>query len=377
MAAGSIVATKMYGYDWWTGGYEATADALAAAGTNLVLAQNPLDPLPASDVAQVRPGGDYDDLRLRRELRARGIRCFESTAMFFQPDDYWRHPDLRPVGADGTQMQPADWYVGLCPSSEEYLEQRVRLLRRVVTELEADGLFVSFIRFPGFWETWTPGTDRKAVTEYCFCSRCRRRFSRETGHAVPDDARSAAALLQGELRPEWTRWKCDLITGVVRRVREAVLEVAPGTEVMINKVPFIGAELGGFSELGDVGEEVLGQRAESLSEVTDYFEVMVYHQILMRAPATWIPEVVSALRARTTRAIIPCLQVRPTYTEGIFAGAGRRPQIGPAEFREAVTATAASGADGIMTYHWSDVLGEDATSNGAFSRALAHYAAQA
>jgi hypothetical protein len=360
----------MYGYDWWTRRYEATADALAAAGTNLVLVQNPLDPLPASDVEQVRPGGDYDDLRLRRELRARGMRCFESTAMFFQPEHYRQRPDLRPVGADGAEMTQADWYVGLCPSSEEYLDDRVRLLQRVVTELEADGLFLSFIRFPGFWETWTPGVERKAITEYCFCARCRRRFSRETGHDVPDDASSAAALLQGELRAEWTRWKCDLITGVVRQVREAVEDVAPGTELMINKVPFIGDELGGISE------EVLGQRVESLTGVAEYFEVMVYHQILMRAPATWIPEVVSALRARTTRKIIPCLQVRPTYTEGIFAGAGRRPEIGLAEFREAVTATKASGADGIMTYHWSDVLGEDATSDGAFSRALAQYAAR-
>jgi len=368
MAADSIVATKMYGYDWWAGQYEATVDALAKAGTNLVLAQNPLDPLPASDVQQVRPAGDYDDLRLRRELRARGIRCFESTAVFFQPEHYRQRPDLRPVGADGAEMTPADWYVGLCPSSEEYLEERVGLLQRVVTELEADGLFLSFIRFPGFWETWTPGVERTAITEYCFCSRCRRRFSRETGHDLPGDARFAATLLQGELRAQWTAWKCDLITGVVRRVREAVEEVAPGTELMINKVPFIGDELGGVSE------EVLGQRVESLAEVAEYFEVMVYHQILMRAPATWIPDVVTALRARTRRKIIPCLQVRATYTDGIYAAAGRRPEIGPEEFREAVEAVASSGADGIMTYHWADVLHEDAASGGAFSQALHRFA---
>lgn len=368
MAAGSIVATKMYGYDWWAGRYEATADGLAEAGTNLVLAQNPLDPLPASDVQQVRPDGDYDDLRLRRELRARGIRCFESTAMFFQPRHYRQRADLRPAGADGAEMTPADWYVGLCPSSEEYLDERVRLLQRVVTELEVDGLFLSFIRFPGFWETWTPGVKRSAIREYCFCSRCRQRFSRETGHRLPGDVRPAAALLQGELRPQWTRWKCDLITGVVRRVREAVQEVAPGTELMINKVPFTGGELGGVSE------EVLGQKVESLAEVAEYFEVMTYHQILMQAPATWIPAVVAALRARTRRKIIPCLQVRATYTDGMYAAAGRSPGIGPGEFREAVEAVASSQADGIMTYHWSDVLREDAASDGAFSGALRRFA---
>lgn len=369
MAAGSIVSTKMYGYDWWSGDYQAVADSLAGAGTNLVLAQNPIDPLPTSDVQQVRPGGGYDDLRLRRTLRERGIRCFESTAMFFQPEDYRQRPDLRPVGPDGTEMAPADWYVGLCPSDEAYLEERVQLLQRVVTELEADGLFLSFIRFPGFWETWTPGSERQALTEYCFCSRCRRQFTRDTGYGLPDDVRSAAALLQGELRSPWTDWKCALITAIVSQVKEAVTEVAPGIELMINKVPFVG------SELDSAGEELLGQRVELLEDCAEHFEVMVYHQILMRSPAAWIPQVVSELRARTARAIVPCLQVRPTYTEGIFAGAGRREQIGPSEFQEAVTAVAASGAGGIMTYHWSDILHEDASSGGAFSSALLDYSA--
>jgi len=109
-----IVATKLYGYDWSpTQGsphrrsYEAVADALAEAGTKLVLVQNQLDPMPASDVQQLPPEGEYDDLR--------------------------------------------------------------------------------FIRFPGFWEEWTPGTERAAIREYCFCPRCRQRFAiqRSSGNASP------------------------------------------------------------------------------------------------------------------------------------------------------------------------------------------------
>jgi len=76
-----IVATKLYGYDWWPTQaepdrrpYEVAADALAEAGTSLVLVQNQLDPMPASDVQQLPPEGEYDDLRLREVLRDRGIR---------------------------------------------------------------------------------------------------------------------------------------------------------------------------------------------------------------------------------------------------------------------------------------------------------------
>jgi hypothetical protein len=171
------------------------------------------------------------------------------------------------------------------------------------------------------------------------------------------------------LRTEWTAWKCELIATTVRLVREAVAEVSPGIELMINLVPpFTGGGLDG------VGEEVLGQRVESLATVAEHFEVMVYHQILKRRPQEWIPAVAGVLRDRTARTIIPCLQVRPTYLDGIYAQAGRRAHIGPAEFRECVSAVAASAADGIMTYHWSDVLAEDATSGGEYSAALREFA---
>jgi hypothetical protein len=372
----SIVATKLYGYDWWpTHGrgpdhrrYEAVADALAAAGTTLVLGQNQLDPLPTSDVHQLPPQGEYDDLRLRELLRERGIRCFEATSMFFQPDVYRRRPDLRPVGPDGAEHVPTGWYVGLCPSSDEYLEQRARQLQRVAVDLHADGLFLSFIRFPGFWEAWTPGTGRAGITEYCFCPRCRSRFARETGIELPADPPAAASILQGPLRAEWTAWKCELIATTVRLVRDAVTGASPGIELMINLVaPFTGGGLEG------VGEEVLGQRVEALAAAAEHFEVMVYHQILDRRPE-WISAVVGTLRNRTTRTIIPCLQVRPTYLDGIYADAHRRAEIGPEEFHECVSAVAASAADGVMTYHWSDLLAEDAISGGEYSAALREFA---
>jgi hypothetical protein len=369
-----LVATKLYGYDWWPAGeadgdpYEAVADALAEAGTSLALVQNRIDPVPASDVEQLPPGGEYDDLRLREELRERGIRCFEAISMFFQPAVYRHRPDLRPVGADGAEQVQLGWYVGLCPSSEEYLEQRARRLQRVTADLHADGLFLDFIRFPGFWEMWTPGTDRAAIREYCFCARCRQRFGLQTGIKLPDDLGQAAAILQGPLRAVWTAWKCELIATTVRRVREAVTQVAPETEIMINLVPpFIGGGLDGVSE------DVLGQRIESLATVAEHFSVMVYHQILKRRPGDWIPEVVTTLRNRTARTVIPCLQVRPTYLDGIYAQARRRPDIGPEEFRDCVDSVAASPADGIMTYHWSDVLAEDAVTGGQYSAALREF----
>lgn len=363
-----MVATKLYGLDWWpevsSDPYQECADALQEAGVNVVLAQNYLDPLPGSDVEQGSPPVGYDDRWLREKLRSRGIKIFEATAVFFQPRAYDSLPHLRPVDAAGAPQPRVDWYVGLCPSSEAYIEERAKLLQRVARQLEPDGLFLSFIRFPGFWETWVPGVDRGKIPEYCYCQRCLSRFSQETGHRVPRDAPSAAALLQGELRAAWTGWKCNLVAGVVGHLRQAVREVIPDIELMVNLVPFSKEELGGAVE------ELLGQRVESLTPFVELFEVMVYHQILKRDPRKWIPKLVADLRSRTDRSLVPCLQVRPTYLEGHHASARRRSMIGPEEFESCVEAVQSSGAGNIATYHWTDLLLEDKASAGAFSAAL-------
>lgn len=82
----------------------------------------------------------------------------------------------------------------------------------------------------------------------------------------------------------------------------------------------------------------------------------------------------SCARCGTARTVIPCLQVRPADLDGIHARAHRRALIGPAEFRDCVNAVAASAADGVMTYHWSDVLAEEAASGGDYSAALSEFA---
>jgi hypothetical protein len=360
-----VVAVKCYGFEWIT---ELGLDERAAArlmkshGVDWALVQNVLDPLPTSGVTQQLPLDRYDDRRFRDHLREQGIRTFESTAVFFQPQAVAEHPDLRPVAEDGTPMSMFDWYLGVSPHSRDYLERRAELLEKVVTTLEPDGVFLSFIRFPGFWEAWTAQVPREDVHDYGFAAGSLARFEEETGIALPggDQATKARVVLH-ELRAEWTAWKCGVIVDAVRQLAAAVDRARPGTEVLINGVAFPG-----------LAEEVLGQDLGAISQVPAHIETMVYHQILAQ-PLEWIREVIDDLRPRVQGTLLSSLQTSPAYTEPPHTGMGRTPTLSPSEVAESLRVVASSPADGVSLYHWTDVAADELRSDGVMADALRQY----
>jgi hypothetical protein len=363
-----IVAVKNYGFEWYLRyglSEEEAADAMVRHGIDWVAVQNLRDPLPTSAVVQELPGPPYEDRRFRDALRSRGLRIFEATAVFFRPAAYAAHPELRPVDAEGRVMQPYGWYVGLCPSSPAYLAERAAVMEEVVSTLEPDGVFLSFIRFPGFWELWMPETRRSDIIEYCFCERCLARFSEETGETLPDGPTAArAAVLRHELRDRWTDWKCGLIASVVTALRGAAERARPGITVLLNGVAL------GQADYRNAVAEVLGQRLETLTGPADAVELMFYHQILRRDPAPWIESLAPEAKRRTTMTVLACLQGKPDYLGPLYADGRRRPVIPFDEYLAALRAVAASPADGVMVYHWVDFLENELLGDGRMVEAL-------
>ncbi len=362
-----ILSVKSYGFEWYTelGLSEREAAArMSGCGIDWAIIQNLIDPLPGSAVKQEAPPPPYDDRRFRDALREEGIRIFEATSVFFHPEAFKNRPDLRPVDSRGQVMKQFGWYVGLCPSSEEYLKERVAIVQEVVTSLRPDGVFLSFIRFPSFWEMWMPETSRAEITEYCFCDRCLARFQSETGNTLPAGSTAARArLLQHELRSEWTRWKCSLIAGAAGALR-AGAQIVPGTEVMVNGIAM------GRGDYDNAVEEVLGQSLEQLSGPADQIELMFYHQILRREPTSWIAALTQEAKSRTGRTLLADIQSKADYLDPLYTAGRRRPAIPFEEFISALRAVAASPADGLLVYHWKDFLEDDLEGTGKMSRAL-------
>jgi hypothetical protein len=359
-------AMKVYDLQWFTTfgmSYDEAAAALAADGIDTVLTQNRIDPLPHSGVDQATylaaygaRLASYDDREWLAALRRHGLRVLETSAMLFDPPALQRFPDARPVNALGEPDVGIDWYVGICPTHEHYLAEKIDRLRQVSEELQPDGLFLQFIRYPGFWENWTwePDYPFTAADRSCFCDRCRGRFAQERGIALPSGsiAEQAGAILADD-RDAWNAWRAERIAEIVGRVRAAT-----GTPVMmLNTLPFPRSDFGGQ----DVRREIAAQDLGLLAAHVDRFELMTYLQILNR-PISWLRAAVADARALLPpgKELVCTLQVDALYTDGIHAARNRPRAVTAADLRDASRAAFESGADGLVFYHWTDFLVDEA-----------------
>lgn len=290
------------------------------------------------------------DQQFREALAQEGIDYWATVCTFYNPDAVERNPAWRPVGTDGKPAEPIDWYIGIAPTMDDYVAEQIAAIDNVVQALQPEGVFLSFTRWPGFWELWMPDMQRQDFAEYSYDPKSLTRFEKECGIKLPSqDPAEAAAWIEVNARQQWTQWKCDVVTGLIRQVREASREIKPDVQIMLNTLPFRA------SDFDNAREKVFGQQVEKLTEVVDIFEVMTYHQIL-RQTTTWIPSAGAEVKDRTGHQTICTIQVAPTYLDGIYASQRRKDTVSAEEFTTAVLEAEAAGLDGIAIYRWSDLL---------------------
>ncbi|MCJ7626153.1 MAG: hypothetical protein MUO76_21890, partial [Anaerolineaceae bacterium] len=251
--------------------------------------------------------------------------------------------------SDGQPMKMIDWYIGIAPTMSNYVRQQTEMITRAVHELNPDGVFLSFTRWPGFWELWTQEYQRCDFPEYSYDPISLGQFRGDTGVDVPhDDPTSSAAWIEDNAREAWTGWKCQKVVDVIRGVKEACNQERANTQIMLNTLPF-------GSDFDDAQEKVFGQNLKALSDVVDVFEVMTYHQILKR-PVDWIAQCGEYVKRRTGKKTVCALQTIPLYLEGIHARKKRATRLDNDEFAQAVTNVEEVGLDGVVVFVWSNLL---------------------
>ena len=352
------VGMKIYDCDWYLKydlSYDEAAQCLREWGVSFVLAQNRLLPMPDSAVdSEVASELEerytaYDDRKFRDALAMAGIEYWLAVCLFFDPWALEADPSLVPVGSDGRLMPKIDWYIGIPPSRDDFVAQKKAAIADAVSVLEPEGVFLSFTRWPGFWELWMPHCSRQDFPEYSYDQHTLDRFVLDTGVRLPSrDPSDAAAWIETHFRDVWTNWKCHVVKDVICQIREATRAEKSDVRIMLNTIPF-------GLEFDSAQEKVFGQSVETLVEVVDVFEVMTYHQILKR-PTSWIPQIGGEIKNRTGRKTMCTLQCRPLYLDGIHMKEDRSPKISAEEFADAVDAIEASNLDGVVVFVWSDLL---------------------
>ncbi len=361
-------AMKVYDLQWFTTfgmGYEQAAQALVDDGIDTVLTQNRIDPLPHSGVDQTayvtafrERLDEYDDSAWMDALRRHGLRVLQTSAVLFNPEALDRFSDARPVNALGDVSTQFDWYVGICPTHDAYLEEKLGLLRRVDRELSPDGMFLQFMRYPGFWENWTWNPTYRFSNDdrFCFCDRCRGRFS-EAMHVNlrPGTLASQAQEILTDFPDAWNSWRIRTVADIVTRARETIERGS--RSIMLNTLPFPSADFEGL----DVRAEFAAQDLKTLSTLVDRFELMTYLQILNR-PLSWLEQSIQDARSLLPpeQEIVCTLQVDQLYTRGIHAARNRAPLVSAEDINRAARTALCAGSDGIVFYHWTDFLVDEA-----------------
>lgn len=355
------IGVKVYDLDWfgqWGLEPAQLARLLENWGVDFVLTQSRRLPMADSAVrssataAQQRRLADYDERATRDALGEAGIGYWPTLCTYFEPEALAADPTLRPVGGDGRPMPLVDWYVGLLPGHAGWLERQCERVTQAVDELQPDGLFLSFCRWPGFWELWTPQHQRSETAEYSYDAASLQRFVGATGCALPTrEPRAAAAWIDANAREAWARWKCGVIVEAVRALGDAARGAQPSAQVMLNTLPFAP------SDWDNARAEVFGQDVTALAEVVDAFEVMTYHQILIRTVG-WIGQRGSQVKAATGRPTYCTIQAAPLYLTGPHRRANRHERLDADEFARALVAARDAQVDGVIVFTLSDLLRE-------------------
>ena len=269
-------------------------------------------------------------------LKQEGLRVFLTLNAFGGTAGWQEFPDAVPVTASGAPVSPK--IGGVCPTHFPWRRQRLALLASWLQQFGAgdhggiDGIWLDFIRYPGHWESSWP-----EIPDTCYCPRCLELFQVEKGVDIPDGLTTAAAAawIRTHARSLWLRWKKEQIVSFVREVRAEIDRAGAGLPVRLGAflVPWSQGERQGAVTF------MLGQDAELISRHVDVLSPMVYHKMVGR-PAPWPGEMAAYFRDMTGRPVWPIIQAGGTAA---------------AEFGEAVDAVAASGAEGILVYTFSEM----------------------
>lgn len=344
---------KIYNSKWYFEynlSYDELVRYLKDWGINFVLAVPPSLPMPNDVKKNIVPQqfakrfSKYNDQKFRQVLLDNKIKYFIASTMFFDPTAIEKNEKLRPIDNKGKPMLKDDWYIGIPPSFDSYVNKKKDSILASVRELKPDGIFLTFMRWPGFWEIWTSDRRRLDFSEYSFDKYSLKKFNEQTDIKLPElDVKDISTWIYNNVKDEWVDWKCNVIENIVNQIKRDVNIIYPGTKIMLNGIPF------GRDDFDNAEIEVFGQRPEKLGNIIDLLEVMTYFQILKK-PVSWIKEIIDELSERFAKKTYCTIPSMPYYIEGNYTKDYRKKEISLQEFKLAIETAIDSKSSGAIFF---------------------------
>lgn len=254
-----------------------------------------------------------------------------------------KHPEAWAIDRDGNKVQPATWFMGVCPTEPGFRQYRMSSLRELLKTFDLDGIWMDYLHWHAQFENPKP-----ILPETCFCENCTHSFKSATGIEVPaGKTAEQATWILAHHDSLWRNWRCSVIAGWVRDFRMILKQERPDALLGIYHCPW------NDTEFNSARSRILGLDYDMLREVVDVFSPMVYHGRMERDPA-WVGENIKwfcqrlDIKTDTFPKVWPIVQA---YDEPAV--------ISAEEFEEVLRYGASSGATGVMMFTSNSVAEND------------------
>jgi uncharacterized lipoprotein YddW (UPF0748 family) len=155
---------------------------------------------------------------------------------------------------------------------------------------------------------------------------------------LADTSEKASWIIENHL-PEWTEWKCQVITSTVKALSEAAKKIKPGLKINVHTVPWREDDFGGAIKI------IAGQDLAKIANYTDYLSPMCYHHMVMRN-TSWIQSVVKDVYRLTHSQVIPSIQVKKAYIDKTLT---------LSDFRDSLVEALKPPSKGVVFWSWESL----------------------
>ena len=316
-----IIGVKVYKLDADPG---QTFEAWAALGINTVFADASLL---------------TEEFRTLAKQYKMGI--FIILPVFYDPEALHKDTSLYAITSQG-EKAIEEWVEFVCPSREDYRTRKIDTIRKLIADLDPDGISLDFIRYFCFWEKVYQDRHPDSLPSTCFNEHCLQQFQTDTRISIPVSLSSIpekAQWIRMNYYEEWTSWKCSLITSFVKEASTEAKKIKPDILINVHAVPWRK------DDYDNAIRHIIGQDFPDIAEYVDMISPMTYAHMVKREPS-WIHDVVKDLDNQVDTWIVPSIQVNKAYLDE---------PLETEEFEQYVREALKPPSSGVIFWSWEQL----------------------
>jgi hypothetical protein len=281
---------------------------------------------------------------MMERAKTEGVKVFAEFATLNGKGYVDKHPEAWAIDKHGKKVEPATWFMGVCPTEPGFRKHRIDELRKLLNSYDLDGVWMDYLHWHAQFEDPEP-----ILPETCFCENCLAAFQAASDVRLPEGTiASKSEWIFTNHETSWRNWRCSVIADWVRTFKKVLNEEKPGALLGVYHCPWDDDDFNGARR------RILGLDYDSLRGIVDVFSPMVYHG-RMGKNAEWVKENIQWFSDRLDLRRAGSPKVWPIVQAHNDPGT-----ISPEEFEKVLQFGATGGATGVMMFT-SNAVAEEAS----------------